>query len=145
MFLTLEHAEVPLGALVKGAHSWRYVEYLTSQPWFYVMALEHVEGIARPATLLIKALEDLLELEGVDNDAWEITRVHLVSPGHLNGTEDWKMERLKEIAKIKNNGNSSLLYLLHSGVIYFENRQARSYLSNFSKEVLFRQAHDSET
>ncbi|WDH44642.1 hypothetical protein PUP66_16080 [Pseudomonas chlororaphis] len=91
----------PLGALVKGAHSWRYVEYLTSQPWFYVMALEHVEGIARPATLLIKALDDLLELEGVDNDAWEITRVHLVSPGHLNGTEDWKMERLKEIAKIK--------------------------------------------
>lgn len=109
---------------------------LTSQPWFYVMALEHIEGMARQTTLLIKDLKDLLELEGVDNNVWEITRVHLVSPGHLNGTADWKMERLKEIAKIKSNGNSSLLYLLHSGVVYFENSQARSYLSNPNKVVL---------
>lgn len=40
MFLTFDHAEVPMGALVRGGHSWRYVEYPTTYPWFHVALIE---------------------------------------------------------------------------------------------------------
>lgn len=135
MFLTMEHAEVPGGMLVEGAHMWRYVECLTGRPWFHVAVLEHHEDFVRPTIYMIKDLEDLLELAGATEQGWEMGRVHLVSPGHLNGSEAWKMDELKEIIRIHSGEKPSLAYVLRSGTTYFEN-ECHKQLSEAGRQTI---------
>ncbi|VXB16920.1 hypothetical protein [Pseudomonas sp. 8O] len=136
MFLTMEHAEIPAGVLVKGTHMWRYVECLTSRAWFYVAVLEHHEDFTRPTIYMIKDLEDLLELAGAADQGCEIDRVDLVSPGDLNGSEGWKMDELKEIFRIHAGDQSSLAYLLRSGVIYLQDQRVKHQVET-GREVIF--------
>jgi len=132
----MEHAEVPAGGLLKGAHMWRYVECLTSRAWFYVAVLEHYEDFTRPTIYMIKDLEDLLELAGAADQGCEIDRVDLVSPGDLNASEGWRMDELKEIFRIHSGGNSSLAYVLRSGVTYFQDQRVK-HQAETGREVIF--------
>lgn len=136
MFLTMKHAEVPAGVLVKGVHMWRYVESLTSRPWFHVAVLESYEDFVRPTIYLIKDLEDLLELAGAADQGWEIDRVDLVSPGDLNGSEGWKMDEMKEIFRLHAGDRSTLAYVLRSGVTYFEDQRVQHHVET-GRQVVF--------
>ena len=120
MFLTFEHAEVPVGALVKGAHSWRYVEYISSYPYFHVTALDRDGEGERLTTLLIYTVPDLLDLAASESQGWLIQQVQLVSPGHMNGMGKWTMEELREIEAIELARGTSYAYLLASGAKYLE-------------------------
>lgn len=126
MFLTFDHAEVPAGALLKGGHSWRYVEYLASFPYFHVSALDLSEDGARPTALLIYTVEDLLDLAVAERQGWAIQQVQLVSPGRMNGTGGWRMEVLREIEGIELARGTSYAYLLSSGATYFEHEAAKT-------------------
>lgn len=126
MFLTLDHAELPVGALLKGGRTWRYVEYLASFPYFHVSALDLSEGGARPTALLIHTVEDLLDLADAEHQGWKIQQVQLVSPGPMNGTGDWRMEELMAIEGVELARGNSYAYLLSSGVTYFEHEVAKT-------------------
>jgi len=121
MFLTFEHAESPVGALMRGGHMWRYVEYLTEHPWFYVTLIESDEDSVRQTVYLIPLLEDLLELVQADDQGLSILHVFLVSPGSLNGSGSWKMDELIEIKRAYGSERQCLVYSVHPGVDYFEN------------------------
>ena len=136
MFLTMEHAEVPVGALLKGAHMWRYVEYMTARPWFHVAVLEHHDDFIRPTIYMLKDLEDLLELAGAKEQGWEIKRVHLVSPGDLNGSGDWQMDELKEILQVHVEENFSLAYVLRSGITFYEDHRVMAQVDT-ERRIIF--------
>ncbi|WP_201192448.1 hypothetical protein [Pseudomonas fluorescens] len=124
MFLTFEHAEASVGALVQGGHMWRYVEYLTERPWFYVTLLEPDEESPRRAVYLIPMLEDLLELANAGEQGWTLLQVFIVSPGHLNGSGNWKMNELVSISRVYSSVRSSLAYRVDADVVYFEDELA---------------------
>ncbi|ATH79635.1 hypothetical protein CO724_00080 [Ectopseudomonas mendocina] len=126
MFFTFDHAEAPVGALLKGGHSWRYVEYLASFPYFHVAAFDLSEGCARPTALLIYSVEDLVDLATAGRQGWKIQQVQLVSPGRMNGTGGWQMEKLREIEGIELARGTSYAYLLSSGATYFEHEAAKA-------------------
>lgn len=112
MFLTFDHAEVPMGALVQGGHSWRYVEYPTRYPWFHV-ALTELDGTERRVTTFhVYSAADLIELAESAEHQLQIERVLLVSPGHLNGTGSWQMDELLEIAEVGLENQISWVYRL---------------------------------
>jgi hypothetical protein len=136
MFLTFEHAEAPVGALVRGGHMWRYVEYLTEHPWFYVTLLEPDGDLLRRAVYLIPLLEDLLELAQAGDQGWSILQVFMVSPGGLNGSGNWKMDELIEITRVHASERQCLIYSVHPEVDYFEGDFARE-ASEMETEVIF--------
>ncbi|WP_212631995.1 hypothetical protein [Pseudomonas sp. KB-10] len=126
MFLTLDHAEIPVGALLKGVHTWRYVEYLASFPYFHVTALDVDDDRTRPTTLLVYTVHDLLDLAAAESQGWEIQSVQLVSPGRMNGTGEWQMEKLREIKGIELARGTSYAYLLYSGATYFDHEATKA-------------------
>ncbi|VVQ18238.1 hypothetical protein PS938_04539 [Pseudomonas fluorescens] len=127
MFLTFDHAELPVGALLKGSRTWRYVEYLASFPYFHVSTLDLSEDGARPTALLIHAVEDLLDLADAESQGWKIQQVQLVSPGRMNGTSDWRMEELRAIEGIELAHGSSYAYVLTSGATYFDHEESKAH------------------
>ncbi|WP_342246765.1 hypothetical protein [Pseudomonas sp. OTU5201] len=126
MFLTFEHAEVPVGALLRGGHSWRYVEYLGRYPYFHVSALDLDEEGARTTTLLIYTVPDLVDLAAAKANGWKIQQVQLVSPGHMNGTGEWRMEKLKAVEGIELARGTSYAYVLKSGTTYFDHEASKN-------------------
>lgn len=136
MFLTFEHAESPVGALVRGGHMWRYVEYLTEHPWFYVTLLEPDGDSVRRAVYLIPLLEDLLELAQAGDQGWSILQVFMVSPGGLNGSGNWKMDELIEITRAYVPERQYLIYSVHPEVDYFEGDLTHE-VSEIETEVIF--------
>lgn len=125
MFLTFEHSEAPIGALIKGAHLWRYAEYVSRRPWFYVTAQEKVEDGYRSATLMIKELDDLLDLQLAESQGWMISDVYLVSSGALNQSGQWKLEKLLKVCQLTTSCGKSLIYRLSTGNDYWENPSLR--------------------
>lgn len=126
MFLTLDHAEIPVGALLKGGHTWRYVEYLAAFPYFHVTALDVDDDRTRPTTLLVYTVHDLLDLAAAESQGWRIQSVQLVSPGRMNGTGEWQMEKLREIEGIELARGTSYAYLLCSGATYFDHEETKA-------------------
>ncbi|MDD0841411.1 hypothetical protein [Pseudomonas sp. Gutcm_11s] len=126
MFLTFDHAEVPMGALVQGGHSWRYVEYPTTHPWFHVALTEFDGAEHRATTFHVYNAADLIELAESTEHNLQIERVLLISPGHLNGTGSWQMDELLEIAEVGLEDRFSLVYRLRDERTLFEDERARN-------------------
>lgn len=126
MFLTFDHAEAPMGALVQGGHSWRYVEYPTTHPWFHVAVTEFDGTANRATTFYVYDAADLIELAESTEHQLQIGSVLLVSPGHLNGTGAWQMDELLEIAKVDHEERFSLAYRLSDERVLFEDERARN-------------------
>lgn len=144
MFLTFNHAEDLIGAFVEGGHSWRYVEYPTARPWFHVTLNEFSEKCHRPTVFHIYDVADLIELAGTAKSHIQIERVLLVSHGYLNGTGEWQMDELKEVAAVSHGDNVSLAYLLRDKRTLFENAGMRD-LSGSSSRVIFASPRPSKT
>lgn len=126
MFLTFDHAEVDMGGLVQGGHSWRYVEYPTTFPWFHVALTEFDGAKHRATTFHVYNAADLIELAESTEHQLQIERVLLVSPGHLNGTGSWQMDELLEIAKVGVEDRFSWVYRLRDERALFEDQRARN-------------------
>lgn len=114
-----------MGGLVKGGHSWRYVEYPTTYPWFHVTLTEPDETGSRPTIFHIYEAADLIELATSSAHQMQIERVLLVSPSHLNGTDGWQMDELIEISEVGFGDSFSLSYRLRDGRVLFDDERAR--------------------
>lgn len=136
MFLTFDHAEDLVGAFLEGGHSWRYVEYPTARPWFHVTLNEFSEKYHRSTVFHIHDLADLIELASAAESHIQIERVLLVSHGYLNGTGEWQMDELKEVAAVSHGDSVSLAYLLRDKRTLFENAGMRD-LAGSSSHVIF--------
>jgi hypothetical protein len=124
MFITHKPAEIFLGAYLgdDSTQYWQYVEQTTHCPWFYVKVGRQQGSETLTSMVLIpsiSALEQLLNEQGADI---RLSDVQLVSPGYLNGSDGWKMERLLELRETVDDIRAGAVYVysLEGGHIYTE-------------------------
>lgn len=127
MFITNEaHRAALLGIFAgKGDSYWRVVEKVLLKPW-YLVTLKQIEtersatvdsndGFEFTRSILISELCDLMALLDLANDATysqTLESVMVVTPGHVNGTADWQMDRLAAIWRVANQGDDVAQNLL---------------------------------
>lgn len=132
-----------MGVPLNGGQTWRYVEYLSSYPYFHVSARDWEGHEASETTLLIYTVADLVDLSLAKSQGWEVLAVQLVSPPHINKGRGWRMDALKSVEEVKLEGRLSYLYMLETGEL-FSDRDDLKLLSSEYRRVVYL-AQDSET
>lgn len=119
MFETYDDSEIPIpaGLALNGERLWRYAQINTQIPWFYVEYLVDYGDLKSKSVLLI-ANNEQLEILANRTDI-EITQAHVVTPGYVNKTEDWQMNKLKQVfratRRIGRNKIPVTIYVLSDG------------------------------
>jgi hypothetical protein len=136
VFETIDAAEMkfPAGVLAEGQRAWQHVNLRLHVPWFYLLyQTEYSDGTKNSDLIFLAKEEQIVEMLSIEH--YKIIDVYLVSPNHLNGSDFWKMEKLKEIwtATIKNNETDE------NGVIYVlqdNNEYIYTHYENNSEDLI---------
>ena len=124
MLVTYAQAEVPLGLMANKPEirHWRYAELSFNSIWLYVSIGYTRSGHQRQCTLLMPELREFEQLLNDRGDALWIDDVMIVSPGDVNGSGAWMMERLAALVEASNqkNGEFVYIYVLENGKRYTE-------------------------
>lgn len=101
MFVTDNSAHHPVATRLfgDGRNIWRAVSLATHNEWFYVsFDVKTPEGVFGETFLISHPATDLLSfIDQPRDEAISISDIQLVSPPHLNGSDQWKMESLIRI------------------------------------------------
>lgn len=104
MIITNSAFSLPFFNLLGGPDEqhWAAAELALCLPWFVVTLRqdETVDGEAAviTRTMLLSEVNDIERLVSQDADGpLQVESVLLVTPGHLNGTQGWKMESLNAV------------------------------------------------
>ena len=123
MFETIDAAEMnmPVGLLGEGQRMWQFVNYRLHMHWFYMLyQTDFAKDSVSSDFALLTDERQIAEMSSFDHV--KLIDVYIVSPGHLNGSDCWKMEKLKEIwtAKIKklDSGVEGMIYVLQNNNEY---------------------------
>lgn len=130
MFVTYVQAEVPLGLMANKPEirHWRYAELSICCIWLYVSFSYIRSGHQRQCTLLMPELREFEQLLNDQGDTLWIEDVMVVSPGDVNGSGAWMMERLGVLVEAinPNNGGFVYIYVLENGRRYTEAEMIQS-------------------
>ena len=99
MFETIDSAEIlyPAALAISGTRVWAATGHAVQVPWFHISIRSGSEdGLVR--IVFATTLAQVLQLKS-DRGQQQALVVKLVSPPFLNGTSEWKMERLDAIWK----------------------------------------------
>lgn len=140
MFETFESAEIflPKELSPNGERLWSYAQISIHAPWFYV-EYEIDYGDWKPKSiLLLNTLDQLEELSSRPDI--KITQAHVVTPGYVNNSNDWHMDRLRQVLratrKIKGNEMAVTIYVLSDGRKFSDSPiNEKSKLTN--QEIIF--------
>lgn len=115
MFITTKQAEVKgsQAMLEPGHQGWHFVQKNLMSPWFHTTIVRCEGGLEFHDVVFVDSLQALTPLLEITEVGVQVTSVQLVSPGWLNGTNDWHMDTLLEIARSQD--GTSLRYTLHDG------------------------------
>lgn len=104
MFITRDAYQSPVAALFlgNGEAGWSATELALQQTWFLVH-LEESDPVNDPdfycnRTVLLfdfQSVEQFILL-GQDSNV-RLKSVHIVTPGHVNGSDSWKMDQLRAV------------------------------------------------
>lgn len=124
MLVTYAQAEVPLGLMANKPEirHWRYAELSFSSIWLYVSIGYVRSGHQRQCTLLMPELREFEQLLNDCGDELWIDDVMVVSPGDVNGSGAWMMERLDSLEEAfdEQTGEFVYTYVLENGRRYTE-------------------------
>ena len=98
MFETNDFARMnnPLSLFGDDSHLWSHVSLRIHVPWFYVTySMDYDDGSKRVNILFVSNINDLVSMNS--ETSIQVEQVYLVSPGHLNKSEEWLMEPIGEI------------------------------------------------
>ena len=123
MFETIDAAEMnmPVGLLGEGQRMWQFVNLRLHVQWFYMLyETEFEKGSFSSDYALLTDERQIAEMSSFEHV--KIIELYIVSPGHLNGSDCSKMEKIKEIwtAKIKNikSNEKGMIYVLQDDSEY---------------------------
>ena len=142
MFETNDAAEMkmPLDLFNNGERVWHIVQLRLHVPWFYlVYQVTHSDGIKISSMIFITDIEQVIDL--MSDTAIDLLEAYLVSPGHLNKKDCWKMEKLKAVWSATHKNESSMensyatIYVLHNNSEYVYN-DTESDSEMFTKDEL---------
>lgn len=100
---------------------WAFVAQSANREWFYVTHQYFQDGDPDHVCaqqFLIPDVIGLMTLVQSDSDSAFVSAVQLVSPGWLNGTDEWRMEPLKRLLASAGEDGSKYVYEVVSGSVY---------------------------
>ncbi len=106
-----------------GHHVWSQVDLVLSRPWFFVSFLQQTGEEEISENVFLSLLEQLVELSRLQSPLLTVNEVLLVSPGWLNETGGWQMERLQSVWRCSDI-SGAVLYRLEDGREYVESPYA---------------------
>lgn len=141
MFITNDAFRSPISNLLgdPSEQYWVAAELALRHPWFLV-TLRHTEALddedaVITRTMLLSNVKDVERLAHPETDGpMQFESVFVITPGHLNGTEEWKMEPLNAVWVAEEPSATSQvveIYETKGGVKY-----ARSMLETPIEELL---------
>lgn len=104
MFITRDAFRSPMAALFcePGDTGWKAAELALQHTWFLVyfeqLDTSEEDGFACGRTMLFtdfRSVEQLINMG--PEDGINLKSVHILTPGHVNGTDSWKMDRLSAV------------------------------------------------
>ena len=102
MFVTYEEHKTPFsGIFGDGEMHWRAAELALQRLWFLVSvsdfeSLDSRDSFRASRTMLLSRIADVEELAELESASHlQLESVFIVTPGHVNGTNRWKMEPLR--------------------------------------------------
>ncbi|WLI13889.1 MULTISPECIES: hypothetical protein [Pseudomonas] len=115
MFITNRQAEVKgsQALLEPGHQGWHFVQQHLMSPWFHTTIVRCEDGLEIHDVVFVDSLQALTSILELTEAGVQVRSVQLVSPGWLNGTGDWRMDTLLEVAQSQD--GTSLRYTLHDG------------------------------
>lgn len=128
MFETIDSAKVEMPSifLPNGKRIWSNVSLSMHIQWFYVMyKTEYEDDPELKNIIFLTTAEQVAEMSSLEK--CQIVEIYLVSPGHINGSDSWKMEKVKEIwkATLKDESDTrARIYILED-----EREYTHSYLT----------------
>jgi len=103
------------------SHLWSAVSLRIHLPWFYVVLSNgDVDGLERVDMLFVSNVNDLIDMRR--DLSVQVLQAYLVSPGHLNESDKWKMEEISHIKSGLEPERDQLAYVyeLENGHRYIE-------------------------
>lgn len=122
MFETYEAARLPmLPSFARSTTRWAFIAQSENREWFYVTHQYFQDGDPEcvcAQQYLIPDVIGLMSLVQSDSETAFVSGVQLVSPGWLNGTDEWRMETLTKLIAIPGEERSKYAYQVASGSTY---------------------------
>lgn len=142
MLVTYAQAEVPLGLLVgkPDVRHWRYAELSFESVWLHVSIGYVRSGPPSQSTLLMPDLREFEQLLADCGDSLWIDEVMVVSPGDINGSGAWMMERLVTLEEVVNEDSGQLFYVysVERGKRYIEGSSPRALKIRIKRTIYSR-------
>jgi hypothetical protein len=104
MFITKSAYKSPVSAFFtgRGEVAWSATELALQQIWFLVQ-LEEIEaaggsGFSISRTVLLFDFQNVEQfIQSDPGDRARLKSVHIVTPGHVNGSDNWQMDQIKAV------------------------------------------------
>lgn len=135
MFLTFDSYKSPVSALLMGsdAAAWSATELAHQRAWFLV-ELEEL-GPVEDLSLSGQRTVLLFEFQHIEqfirlgpNSKVRLKSVHMATPGHVNGSGNWKMDQLRAVWQGREPRED-----FEIPVDVFETADGKKYLASFSE------------
>lgn len=101
MFLVYDQRFCDLGVpgeTIDNARHYSGVEYVVENPWFHItFRLGSKDGYGS-RKLMVRHLNDVVRPELFGQPKAQVEQIMLVSPGWVNGSDQWSMDSLRELA-----------------------------------------------
>lgn len=143
MFLTYKEHKAPLNPFGDGLTHWWAAELALQRPWFLV-SISQPDSIDDDSfrvsrTMLISNISDVEALTKLDVASHlQLDSVFIVTPGHFNGTNQWKMEPLRAVWRAEEpseHGQLADIYETAEGATYADSMLATP-VKRLRKKVL---------
>jgi hypothetical protein len=143
MFVTYKEHKAPRNPFGDGLTHWWAAELALERPWFLV-SISQPDSIDDDSfrvsrTMLMSNISDVEALTKLDvASRLQLDSVFIVTPGHFNGTSQWKMEPLRAVWRAEEPsalGQLADIYETAEGVTYADSMLATP-LRRLRKKVL---------
>lgn len=99
---------------------WNFVRKTLHTTWLYSV-IEYLDGVESISDILLIPDVHLLEVV-LKNKGIIVKEIYVVTPGYINKSDDWKMNRIVYMGKapLKDDGNVVYKYVLSNGDVVHE-------------------------
>lgn len=132
MFVTYTEHKSPFNPFGDGLTHWKAAELALQRPWFLV-SISQPDSIDDDSfrvsrTMLVSNIADVEGLTQMEVPSQlQLDSVFIVTPGHFNGTSQWKMEALRAVWRAEEPsalGQLADIYETAEGVTYADSMLA---------------------
>lgn len=143
MFVTHKEHKAPFNPFGEALTHWRAAELALQRPWFLV-SISHPDSVEDDSfrvrrTMLMSNISDVEALTQDDAASQlQLESVFIVTPGHFNGTGQWRMEPLRTVWRAEEPsgpGQLADIYETAEGVTYADSMLATP-VKRLRKKVL---------